>query len=115
MTWKDPAARIDGKRESLHALIRSSLFFLQQKHLGLFFKPFQLHLELADLTVKFRRHLFAFFVLLPATIGKYLGQFLQKPLASLTDLIGMNAILARKLGHRLFALQSFKCYPGFEC
>jgi hypothetical protein len=48
-----------------------------------FFKPFQIYLELADLTVKFRRHLLVFFVLLPPTIGKYMRNLIQKPLAPL--------------------------------
>jgi hypothetical protein len=115
MSWKDPAARTDEKRESSHLLIRSSLFFLLQKHRGLFFKPFQLHLELADLMVKFRRHLFILFVTFPATIGKYMGNFIQKPLTPLMNLIGMNTIVARKLSHRLFPFQGFQGHHGFEC
>ena len=54
-------------------------------------------------------------LLLPATIGKYLGHLFQKPLTPLPDLIGMNAILARKLGHRLLSFQGFQGNPGLEC
>ena len=111
MTARASAARIDGLWESWCGPVRSSLFFLQLKHQGLFFNPFQLHLELADLTVKFRRHLFAFSVLFPATIGKYMGNFFQKPLAPLANLVGMNPILARKVGPSSFRLSRLPGLP----
>jgi hypothetical protein len=112
--WKVLTAHIDGLWLSSYAPDRSSPAFFQQKLMGFFFKPVQLHLELTDLTLKFRRHFFRFFVFSLPSIRKHTGQFIKKFLSPLTDLIRMNSILAGELGHGLLAFQGLQGHPGLK-
>jgi len=112
--WKSLSNHIDDLLIFSHVPARSSPAFVQQKLLGFFFKPVHLHLELTDLSVKFRRHFFRFFVFFLPTIGKHTRQFIKKFLSPLANLIRMNAVLAGELGHGLLPLQGLQGHPGLQ-
>jgi len=112
--WESLSNHIDVLWLSFYVLARSSPASPQQKLLGFFFKPVQLHLELTNLTVKLRRRFFGFFILFLPTIGKHTGQFIKKFLSPLTDLIRMRPILAGDLGHSLLLLQGLQGHPGLK-
>jgi len=93
----------------------TNAFFVSIGAIEIFFQPFQLDLELADLPVKFILQLVAVLLLAFAAVGKKIGERFQKLPASLPDLVGMDFILTRDLSKRLLPLGGFESDFGFEC
>jgi hypothetical protein len=91
-------------------------FLFKQKHLGLFFKPFQLRLESGRSDGKVP----------PSSLTSSLAanenadpkipeDLLPEALAPLPTLVGMNAILHRKLGVSSFSPFKTSNTPSLEC
>ena len=111
---QDPIDHTVGIGKSSRGPVRSVAFFLQQKHLGLFFKPVQLHLELSDLAIEFCLQFFAVLLGAFASIRKELRQLVQKLLPPLADLVGVNAVLCGDLGHGLLSPNRLQGHSRLE-
>ena len=90
-------AHIDDSRLSYCGQVQSFVAFLQQELLGFFFKPVQLHLELSDLAMEFRLHLFVVLLSALAAVRKRLRQLLKQFLPSLADLVGVDTVFPSDL------------------
>ena len=80
------------------------------EHLGLFFEPVELHLEVADVAVELRDQILLVFIVLGTSMGKQTRELFEELFALLTNLIGMDPKLTGQLGEGLF---SFHCLQGY--
>ena len=80
----------------------------------IFFQPFQFHLELANLLIKFEQKFFPVSILLPPPVRKETRKFFKKLFSPLTDLIGMNSKFTGKLGKGLLPFDGFQRYLRLE-
>jgi hypothetical protein len=108
-------AHIVWKQISFYSPIPLPASCLLQQLLRFFFKPVQLHFQLADLTIKLGDQLLLVFVPLFPSFSKKIRKALQKLLSPVADLVGMNTKFTGQLSQGFLPFYCLQDDFGSKC